>query len=70
MKITETGFAAVNILTKPPHIMVWTISDTAKGVREKTGENWNCPFSYDPRLGWKDAMKDGARVRKVKIETI
>jgi hypothetical protein len=68
MKITETGFAAINIETKPPHIMVWSICGTARGVRKEVADNW--PPRDGERDGWKAAKRDGVRVRKIKIETV
>lgn len=68
MKIKETGFVAVNIKTKRQHMMVWSIAGSASGVRKAILENW--PDRNGQRAGWKDAMRDGVRVRKVRIETI
>ena len=68
MKLRETGYAAVNILTKPPHIMMWSIRGVASQVRETVVENW--PDRNDRRSTWMDAKKDGVRVRKITIATL
>lgn len=67
--IRETGFAAVNIDTNPPHIMVWSVAGSASGVRKAVADNW----PIDPHglvSGWKAAMRSGVRVRKIKIKTV
>lgn len=68
MKIKETGFAAVNISTNRPYIMVWSIAGYASQVRKNCVENW--PDKDGRRATWNDVKRDGYRVRKVKIETI
>jgi len=60
MKIpNEHGYAAVNT-----HICIWTVSGTAKGVRECVGREWD---AANPRAGWEAARDMGFRVRRVKI---
>lgn len=66
--IKTTGFAAVNILTKPPHIMTWSVNGNAAGVRKAVADNW--PERAGSPDGWKNAKKDGIRVRKVEIRTV
>ena len=68
MKLKETGFVAINIKTKPPHMMVWSVAGSAGGVRKNIADNW--PDRRGQQSGWKGAMRDGVRVRKIRIETI
>jgi hypothetical protein len=68
MTIKETGFVAVNILTKPPHMMIWSVAGQANQVRKNILENW--PYRNGQRPTWNDAKRDGVRVRRVNLETI
>jgi hypothetical protein len=67
-KLTETGFVAVNVLTKPQHMMVWSVAGQASAVRKTIAAAWpERPNSPD---GWKNAKRDGVRIRKVKITAL
>ena len=68
MKLKETGFVAVNILTKPPHMMVWSAAAQANQVRDNCVNNWSDRNNRRPT--WIDVKRDGVRVRKIKIETL
>ncbi len=66
--IKTTGFAAVNTSVRQPYIMAWSIAAQANQVRKNVADNWGLLPGEDD--GWKAAMRDGVRVRKVKIETV
>lgn len=66
--IKVKGFAAVNVLTNPPHIMVWSVAESAGAVRDAVGNNW--PYSLGRHEGWTRAKRDGVRVRRVEIRTV
>ncbi len=63
-KAKLAAFAAVDTKCKPPHICVWTISGTARSVREKIGKVW---LPEDHVAGWKGAKIEGIRVHKVEV---
>jgi hypothetical protein len=67
-QLREVGFVAVNILTKPPHMMVWSVAGNAGDVRKSIAAAW--PERPESSDGWKNAKRDGVRVRKVEIKTI
>lgn len=68
MKLRETGYAAINILTKPPYIMVWSIAGSASQAKMAVTNNWTNRNGDRPT--WDDVKREGVRVRKVTIETI
>ena len=62
-KIKQTAFAAINIdLPGKPHICAWTVSGSAKGVRDAVGRAWRKENSAE---GWKAAKIEGMRVFKI-----
>lgn len=62
----QIGFGA-RFADDDPHVPVWTILGSAKGVREAAGRQW---CQDDPANGWKAARIEGARVVKVEIKII
>lgn len=68
IKFRETGFVAVNIDTKPPHMMVWSVAGFANQVRKSILHNW--PDRDGRRMTWNEIKREGVRVRKIKIETV
>lgn len=68
MRITEKGFVAVNILTNPPHMMVWSVARRANQVRKNILDNWSRKDGQPPT--WNDVKRDGVRIRKVKLEIL
>jgi hypothetical protein len=66
-KITQTAFAAVDTTSiNKNHIMSWTVSGSAGGVRRQVGKAWD---AGDPKQGWHAARAEGIRVKKITIST-
>lgn len=67
-KIEQEAFAAINVDSPgKKHICAWTVSGSAKGVRDAVGRGW---CKENPAAGWKAARLDGMRVFKITMTVI
>lgn len=64
-KIKQGAWAGVDMKAKPPHIMAWSIRGNPNAVRREIGLGWT--EKKDADAGWKQAMADGIRVKKIEM---
>ena len=66
-KKPQKMFGATNVNDADPWVSAWTISMTARNVRNEIGKAWK---PENPAEGWKSARIDGMRVVKVEVQIV